>query len=57
MSVDSGTEGASDVVVIPTGHLHGYQVIFSPYTPHKLAFVGGCNYGIAGAALIFFAKL
>lgn len=37
--------------VIPTGPLHGYQVIFSPYTSHKLAFVGANNYGISGIDL------
>ena len=39
---------AGNTIVIPTGPLHGYQVTFSPYTPHKLAFAGGDNYGIAG---------
>lgn len=33
---------------LSTAPLHGYQVIFSPYTPHKLAFTGAHNYGIAG---------
>lgn len=34
--------------VVPTAPLHGYQVIFSPYSAAKLAFVGASNYGIAG---------
>lgn len=33
---------------IPTAPFHGYQVLFSPYSPHKLAFTGARNYGIAG---------
>ena len=33
---------------IPTAPFHGYQVLFSPYSPHKLAFAGARNYGIAG---------
>lgn len=33
---------------IPTAPFHGYQVLFSPYSPHKLAFTGAQNYGIAG---------
>ena len=33
---------------LSTAPLHGYQVIFSPYTPHKLTFTGAHNYGIAG---------
>lgn len=37
-----------NAAVIPTGPLHGYQVIFSPYSPAKLAFAGANNYGIAG---------
>ena len=33
---------------IPTAPFYGYQVLFSPYSPHKLAFTGARNYGIAG---------
>ena len=39
---------AGGATVIPTGPLHGYQVVFSPYTSSKLAFAGANNYGIAG---------
>ena len=35
-------------VTVPTTPLHGYQVIFSPYSPRKIAFTGAQNYGIAG---------
>lgn len=38
----------SMAVTIPTTPLHGYQVIFSPYSPRKIAFTGAQNYGIAG---------
>lgn len=44
---------ASSSNVVSTAPLHGYQVIFSPYTPHKLAFVGAHNYGIAGKESIY----
>ena len=33
---------------ILTAPFHGYQVLFSPYSPHKVAFTGAQNYGIAG---------
>ncbi len=46
MSAASVADG--DTVVL-TGTLHGYQVIFSPYSSRKLAFVGAINYGLAGA--------
>ena len=34
-----------------TAPYHGYQVLFSPYSPMKLAFTGAQNYGIAGKAI------
>ncbi len=42
---------AGGAAVVPTSPLHGYQVIFSPYSPSKLAFAGANNYGIAGQLL------
>lgn len=33
---------------IPTAPFHGSQVLFSPFSPHKLALAGARNYGIAG---------
>lgn len=43
------------VAVIPTSPYHGYSVLFSPFSPGRIAFVGGLNYGIAGTgALIIF---
>lgn len=36
------------MAVIHTAPLHGYSVIFSPFSGDKLAFVGADNYGIAG---------
>ena len=44
-----GAGGIGNLNVIQTGAFHGYQVIFSPYTPTKLAFAGANNYGLAGA--------
>ena len=37
------------MAVIQTTPLHGYSVIFSPFSEDKLAFVGADNYGIAGS--------
>ena len=34
---------------IPTDPFDGHSVLFSPFAPNLLAFVGGSNYGIAGA--------
>lgn len=36
------------VQVVNTTPYHGYQVLFSPYSPAKIAFTGAQNYGIAG---------
>lgn len=48
----------SSVAVIPTAPLHGYQVIFSPYSPSKIAFAGSYNYGIAGrGALVLYEEV
>ena len=51
-------EGVADpamVAVIPTSPYHGYSILFSPFSPGRIAFVGGLNYGIAGTgALIIF---
>ncbi|XP_003391151.1 PREDICTED: peroxisomal targeting signal 2 receptor-like [Amphimedon queenslandica] len=33
---------------IPTSPIDGYSVLFSPFSPNLLGFVGGSNYGIAG---------
>ena len=44
----------ASTVSVSTAPLHGYQVVFSPYTPHKLAFTGSQNYGIAGMTVIMF---
>lgn len=44
--VSPGSKSA--MAVISTAPFHGYQVVFSPYSPNKLAFVGAQNYGIAG---------
>ena len=35
--------------IIPTDPFDGHSVLFSPFAPNLLAFVGGSNYGIAGA--------
>ncbi|XP_064405180.1 peroxisomal targeting signal 2 receptor-like isoform X2 [Halichondria panicea] len=43
---------------IPTAPLHGYQVLFSPYSPHRLAFTGAQNYGITGnGCLVLYEKI
>lgn len=39
------------MATLTTAPYNGYQVLFSPYSPHKLAFVGAMNYGIAGTTL------
>lgn len=46
------------MAVISTAPLHGYSVIFSPFTPDKIAFAGADNYGIAGGgALVVYQQL
>ncbi len=37
-----------NMATLSTAPYHGYQVLFSPFSPHKLAFTGAVNYGIAG---------
>ena len=44
-------------VTVSTAPFHGYQVLFSPYSPHKLAFSGAQNYGIAGEYCSILATL
>ena len=39
---------AGNVEVVNTAPYHGYQVLFSPYSPTKIAFTGAQNYGIQG---------
>ena len=43
MAADGG-----NVQVVHTAPYHGYQVLFSPYSPTKIAFTGAQNYGIQG---------
>ena len=38
---------AAPLQTLSTAPYHGYQVLFSPFSP-KLAFTGAQNYGIAG---------
>lgn len=45
---DPAIMSTGNAAVVPTDPLHGYQVIFSPYSSRKLAFTGSNNYGIAG---------
>ena len=39
----------SSIGVLSTDPLHGYSLIFSPFSTDKIAVVGGLNYGIAGS--------
>ncbi|CAI8050117.1 Peroxisomal targeting signal 2 receptor [Geodia barretti] len=43
---------AGNVEVVNTAPYHGYQVLFSPYSPTKIAFTGAQNYGIQGSGVL-----
>ena len=44
----AGSDMVAGVRVVSTAPYHGYQVLFSPYSPTKIAFTGAQNYGIQG---------